>query len=65
MEIQKYIITIQWGKGMHYIAATCGTEKRASELVAFHSGRCDKKELKSSRGAKATVRAWQLVTEAK
>lgn len=65
MEIQDYIITIQWGKGMHYVASTCGTEKRAAELVAFHTGRCDKLKLKKARGSKATVRAWKLVTSAK
>lgn len=65
MEIQKFIITIQWGKGMHYIASTCENEKRAAELVAFHTGRCDKKKIKTARGAKATVRSWKLVTESK
>lgn len=65
MNIQDFIITIQWGKGMHYIASTCATEKRASELVAFHTGRCDKQKIKTSRGAKATVRAWKLVTSSK
>jgi len=65
MEIQKFIITIQWGKGMHYVASTCATEKRAAELVAYHTGRCDKLKLKTRRGAKATIRSWQLVTESK
>ena len=65
MEIQKYIITIQWGKGMHYVASTCATEKRAAELVAYHTVRCDKLKLKKSRGSKATVRAWQLISASK
>lgn len=65
MNIQKFIITIQWGKGMHYIASTCNTEVRANELLAYHKGRCDKKELKNSRGAKATVRAWKIYEELK
>lgn len=65
MNIQKFIITIQWGKGMHYIASTCDTSDRANKLVAYHKGRCDKKELKNSRGAKATVRSWQLCEECK
>lgn len=65
MNIQKFIITIQWGKGMHYIASTCDTSDRANKLVTYHKGRCDKKELKNSRGAKATVRSWQLCEELK
>ena len=63
MEIKKFITTIQWGKGMHYIASTCDTEERANELVLYHNKRCAKKELKNARGAKATVRAWKLVEE--
>jgi len=61
MNIETFIITIQWGKGMHYIASTCKTEKKASELVTYHKNRCDKKELKNVRGAKATVRSWKLI----
>lgn len=63
MDIKKFITTIQWGKGMHYIASTCSTEERASELVTYHKKRCEKKELKNTRGAKATVRSWKLVEE--
>lgn len=63
MNIEKFIITVQWGKGMHYITGTCSTLDRASKLVAFHKGRCDKKEIKNARGAKATVRSWQLLEE--
>ena len=63
MNIEKYIITIQWGKGLHYIASTCDNEKRAKELEMFHHKRCDNMKLKKSRGAKATVRAWKLLEE--
>jgi len=63
MDIEQFIITIQWGKGMHYIASTCATSDRAKELLLFHKKRCDKKEIKNARGAKATVRSWQLVEE--
>jgi len=63
MNIETFIITIQWGKGMHYIASTCNTSKRASELIMFHKKRCDKIYLKANRGAKATVRSWKLVEE--
>ena len=63
MNIESFIITIQWGKGMHYIASTCDTAIRASELVTYHKKRCDKKELRASRGAKATVRSWKMIEE--
>ena len=63
MNIEKYIITIQWGKGLHYIASTCDNEKRAKELEMFHRKRCDNMKLKKSRGAKATVRSWKLLEE--
>ena len=63
MNIESFIITIQWGKGMHYIASTCKTDIRAKELVLYHKKRCDKKELINKRGAKATVRSWKLIEE--
>ena len=63
MIIETFIITIQWGKGMHYIVGTCNSIDKANKLVAYHKGRCDKKEIKNARGAKATVRNWQLVEE--
>jgi len=63
MNIEQFIITIQWGKGMHYIASTCTTLKRSSELIISHRKRCDKIHIKTKRGAKATVRSWQLVEE--
>ncbi len=63
MNIETFIITIQWGKGMHYIASTCSTEDRAKELVLFHKKRCNKTEIKNARGVKATVRSWKLVEE--
>ena len=63
MNIESFIITIQWGKGLHYIADTCLTEKRAKELELFHRKRCDNMKIKKTRGAKATVRAWKLIEE--
>lgn len=63
MNIESFIITIQWGKGLHYIVGTCATEKRAKETAAYHRKRCDNIKLKSSRGAKATVRSWKLLEE--
>ena len=63
MNIETFIITIQWGKGMHYIASTCKTEKKASELVLYHKKRCNHKELLASRGAKAIVRSWKILEE--
>lgn len=63
MNIEPFIITIQWGKGMHYIASTCKTDIRAEELVTYHKKRCDKKELNIKRGAKATVRSWKMIEE--
>ena len=63
MNIESFIITIQWGKGMHYIAGTCTTEKRAKETAAYHRKRCDDMQLKRTRGAKATVRSWKLIEE--
>jgi len=63
MDIEQFIITIQWGKGMHYIASTCATSERAKELLLFHKKHCDKKNFINKRGAKATVRSWKLVEE--
>lgn len=63
MNIESFIITIQWGKGIHYITSTCLTEKRAQELTMFHRKRCDNLKLKKSRGSKATVRSWKLLEE--
>lgn len=63
MNIETFIITIQWGKGLHYIASTCTTEKRAQELLISHHKRCDNIKLKKSRGSKATIRSWKLLEE--
>ena len=63
MNIESFIITIQWGKGLHYISDTCTTENRAKELELFHRKRCDNMKLKKTRGAKATVRSWKLIEE--
>jgi len=65
VNIETFIITIQWGKGMHYIASTCKTEKRANELVVFHREQCNKTRIRYKRGAKATVRSWKLIEESK
>jgi hypothetical protein len=63
MLLEKFIITIQWGKGLHYIASTCTTEKRAQELLLFQRKRCDDMKKKKPRGAKAIVRSWKLLEE--
>lgn len=63
MNIESFIITIQWGKGLHYIAGTCTTEKDAKGIVIYHRKRCDDMRLKRFRGAKATVRSWKLIEE--
>jgi hypothetical protein len=63
MNIEKFIVTIQWGKGLHYIVSTCTTEKRVQELITFHRKRCDNIKLKKSRGSKAIVRSWKLLEE--
>lgn len=65
MEIKKFITTIQWGKGMHYIADTFEDENQIEHSINFHKKSCERIKAHSKKSPKATVRAWKLIEEEK
>jgi hypothetical protein len=63
MKVERFITTIQWGSGIHYIADTYPNEEQAAYSKEYHQKRVDGIRKRNGKGAKPTVRTWKLMEE--
>ena len=65
MEVKKFAVSVQWGKGMHYFTATdldtLAEAKRAATKASEHAWFTHNKRLTKYPGASPTTHIWQHI----
>jgi hypothetical protein len=61
MDVKRYAVSVQWGKGMHYFKATDLVDYAAAEQLAEAQLRLAlKTKQKSKMNLEPTIHIWQL-----
>ncbi len=63
MKINKFLVTVQWGGGPHYIRSSPLTEEECKEMILLHQKQADVTRRRYRRGAFPKVRGWKLMED--